>query len=127
MQPRYSDSNTLTRPTPSKSKSSAPRAESQGREARAKSTEQKRGGQRPIEFSFHAPQASSVAVAGNFNNWDTQKSRLQRDGDAWKASIPLAPGRYEYRFVVDGEWITDPNCKECVSNDYGSTNSVLVV
>jgi 1,4-alpha-glucan branching enzyme len=131
MQSRFDDSNTLTRSAPSKSKSSIPRAEAQSREGvrenRQKSPEQKRGPQKPVEFRLHAPQASSVVVAGSFNNWDTQKTRLQRDGDAWKSNIPLAPGRYEYRFIVDGEWITDPNCKECVRNDYGSTNSVLVV
>jgi 1,4-alpha-glucan branching enzyme len=129
MQPRYNDSNTLTRPAPSPSKSSLPRTEAQekSRDSRQKSAQPKRGLQKPIEFTLHAPQASSVVVAGSFNNWDTQKTRLQRDGDAWTANIPLVPGRYEYRFVVDGEWITDPNCKECVRNDYGSTNSVLVV
>src|ERR1051325_3118793 len=125
MQPRYSDSNTLTRPSsPAQSKSPPPRAETQ---AGKKPSEQKRAAQKPIEFSLQAPQASSVVVAGSFNNWDTHKTRLQRNGDAWKTSVPLAPGRYEYRFVVDGQWITDPNCKECVGNDYGSTNSVLVV
>jgi 1,4-alpha-glucan branching enzyme len=128
MQPRYNESNTLTRPVPSKSKSSPPpaEAENRARETRQKPTE-KRGTQKPIEFTLRAPQASSVVVAGSFNNWDTQKIRLKRDGDDWKANVPLAPGRYEYRFVVDGEWITDPNCRECVQNDYGSTNSVLVI
>ena len=49
------------------------------------------------------------------------------DGTGWKANVPLAPGRYEYRFVADGQWLSDPNAKESVGNDFGSTNSVLVV
>ena len=127
MQPRYSDTNTLTRPQPAPaSKASAGRAEKSQKE-KSREPRQKTGNQKPIQFSLHAPQAKSVQVAGNFNNWDPKKSRLERDGDGWKANIPLAPGRYEYRFVVDGEWITDPNCKETVRNDYGSTNAVLVV
>jgi 1,4-alpha-glucan branching enzyme len=129
MQQRHSESKTLDRPlSPPLSKPSVPSPEPVGaREVRPKPAEQKRASQKPIEFRLHAPQASSVVVAGSFNNWDTHKTRLQRDGDAWKAKISLAPGRYEYRFVVDGEWVSDPTCKESVSNDYGSTNSVLVV
>ena len=88
---------------------------------------QKIDGRKSVEFTLQAPQASSVVVAGSFNDWDPRKARLTRDGDGWKTSISLAPGRYEYRFVVDGQWLTDPNCKERVRNDYGSTNSVLVV
>src|SRR5690349_726168 len=123
MQPRYTESNnTLNRPTsPGRPKASAPRPESKSPD---KTGETK---QKPIEFSLKAPHASSAVIAGSFNNWDTHRTPMQRDGDAWKAKIPLAPGRYEYRFVVDGQWISDPNCKETVRNDYGSTNSVLVV
>jgi len=43
------------------------------------------------------------------------------------AKVWLPAGRYEYRFVVDGQWISDPRAKECVQNAFGSTNSVLVV
>src|SRR5262249_41540076 len=125
--PRYRDSNTLTRSEPApKSKTPSGRPEPPQKE-KSSSPRQKAANQKPIQFTLHAPQAKSVLVAGTFNNWDPQKSRLQRDGDGWKANISLAPGRYEYRFVVDGEWITDPNCKETVRNDYGSTNAVLVV
>jgi 1,4-alpha-glucan branching enzyme len=129
MQQRHSDSKTLDRPlSPPLSKPSAPEPQpAKTREVRQRPAEQKRTSQKPVEFRVHAPQASSVVVAGSFNNWDTQKTQLQRDGDGWKGKISLAPGRYEYRFVVDGEWISDPNCKESIRNDYGSTNSVLVI
>ena len=48
-------------------------------------------------------------------------------GGTWKATVWLPAGRYEYRFVVDGQWISDPSARECVQNTFGSTNSVLVV
>ena len=48
-------------------------------------------------------------------------------GGAWKATVWLPAGRYEYRFVADGQWINDPSARECVQNTFGSTNSVLVV
>ena len=126
MQPRYTDSSMLDRPADrpapaGRPKAAAPRPESKPQE-KTKETKQK-----PVEFALNAPQANSVVVAGSFNNWDPKKTAMQRDGEKWKTKIPLAPGRYEYRFVVDGQWITDPNCKETVRNDYGSTNSVLVV
>ncbi len=47
--------------------------------------------------------------------------------DGWKATVALPPGRYEYRFVVDGQWISDPNAKESVGNSFGSTNAVVVI
>lgn len=70
-----------------------------------------------------------MCVAGTFNNWDQSKTPMRRDGSdsIWKVSLPLKPGRYEYRFVVDGQWISDPNARESAINDFGSTNSVLVV
>jgi hypothetical protein len=126
MQPRYAENNTLNRATsperPKAAKASASQPESKSQDKQPREPKQK-----PVEFVLNAPQASSVVIAGTFNQWDPQKTPLQRDGDGWKARIPLKPGRYEYRFVVDGQWITDPNCKETVRNDYGSTNSVLVV
>jgi hypothetical protein len=129
MQPRHADSNILNRATspgranPATAPAQAKAAEPKPKESRQKGT----GQQKPTEFSLNAPQASSVCIAGSFNNWDIKHTPMRRNGEQWKARIPLAPGRYEYRFVVDGQWITDPSCKETVSNDYGSTNSVLVI
>jgi 1,4-alpha-glucan branching enzyme len=83
--------------------------------------------EKTVEFRLSMPQARTVCVVGTFNNWDTKRTPMQKDGPGWKATIPLAPGRYEYRFVADGQWLSDPNAKESVGNDFGSTNSVLVV
>ncbi len=94
----------------------------------AKATPQKTTAEKRIEVSLKRPEARSAAVAGSFNNWDPATTPMQRAGDGtWKAAISLRPGRYEYRFVVDGQWMADPNAKESVGNPYGSTNSVLVV
>jgi len=80
-----------------------------------------------VELKIEVPQAKSVTVAGTFNNWDDKKTPLQKDGKGWKTILPLTPGRYEYKFVVDGQWVCDPKAKEAVQNDFGSSNSVLVV
>jgi hypothetical protein len=50
----------------------------------------------------------------------------QRDGE-WIAEVDLKPGAYEYRFVVDGQWIEDPAAREQRTNPYGGCNSVVRV
>jgi len=82
-----------------------------------------------VEFVLEKPGARFVALAGSFNNWDPQISPMSRDleGEVWKVRIPLKPGRYEYRFVVDGQWLSDPNAEESVRNEFGSRNSVIIV
>ncbi len=81
-----------------------------------------------VEFLLAAPQAHAVSVAGTFNHWDPKRTPMKkRLGDRWRITISLAPGRYEYRFVVDGCWVSDPKAKQSVTNTFGSTNSVIVV
>jgi 1,4-alpha-glucan branching enzyme len=80
------------------------------------------------QFLLRRPEATSVAVAGTFNGWDPKRTPLRKNGDGtWATALKLAPGRYEYRFVVDGEWLSDPAAEERVPNAFGSTNSVRVV
>lgn len=115
MQTRHRDTKTLTRPA-------SPTAYKRPERAAEKR------GEKPIEFVLEMPQAQSACVAGTFNGWDSKKTPMRKDGSAgWKAAVPLPPGRYEYRFVVDGQWISDPNARESVKNQFGSTNSVVMV
>lgn len=81
-----------------------------------------------VELKFHAPQAKKVSLAGSFNNWDSNSLSAKRDRQGnWSVKIELNPGRYEYKFIVDGSWLNDPSCRTCVPNGLGSTNCVLVV
>ena len=48
-------------------------------------------------------------------------------GGKWAKELSLAPGRYEYRFVVDGKWIDDPKAKAYMPNSSGGRNAVLHV
>jgi 1,4-alpha-glucan branching enzyme len=80
------------------------------------------------EFSFLAPEAQGVYIGGSFNQWNPSSHPLKRDKKGiWKISLPLSPGQYEYRFFVDGEWQTDPNCPTCVENPFGTLNCVRIV
>lgn len=81
-----------------------------------------------VKFKLNAPQAKRVSIAGNFNNWDTNSLLAKKDkSGSWTVSASLNPGKYEYKFVVDGSWINDPACKSCIPNSLGSTNCVVVV
>ena len=79
-----------------------------------------------FEFKLFAPDAQEVFLVGEFNDWDPNGYRMRRFKDGTcKKSVPLKPGRYEYRFLVDGQWWTDPNNGEKTTNPYGSENSVI--
>lgn len=80
------------------------------------------------EFSLQAPDAGEVYLVGDFNNWDGGIHKMRKmKGGVYKKSIKLKPGRYEYRFVVDGDWWTDPTNENRCSSPYGTDNSVLYI
>jgi 1,4-alpha-glucan branching enzyme len=79
-------------------------------------------------FTILAPNAKSVCVAGDFTGWDLSPKPLKKDKTGcWKVSVSLEPGRHEYRFIVDGKWIDDPQCVERVPNPFGELNCVRLV
>jgi 1,4-alpha-glucan branching enzyme len=74
------------------------------------------------------PAAKQVFVAGSFNNWQPEQTPLMAAGNGrWAGDLKVRPGRHEYLFVVDGQWLPDPNAKESVENPFGGRNSVLTV
>jgi 1,4-alpha-glucan branching enzyme len=78
-------------------------------------------------ITFQHPGASSVFIAGSFNDWSPDATPMLNTGDgSWAVEIALPPGRYEYRFVVDGEWVGDPQAAETVPNAFDGVNAVLV-
>jgi 1,4-alpha-glucan branching enzyme len=80
------------------------------------------------EFRIHAPTARKVSIAGTFNNWDIRSDQAKKDTKGnWTAKVSLKPGRHEYKFVIDGSWISDPNCTNFTSNAFGTQNCVLEV
>ena len=85
-------------------------------------------GKKRVAFALHAPHAREAAVAGTFNDWDPSTRPLKGEADGnWKVTFYLAPGKYEYRFIVDGIWTDDPSCITRCSNQYGGENCILVV
>lgn len=79
-----------------------------------------------VRLELSRPGAQSVAVAGSFNSWQPEQANRTGNG-AWIKELTIGPGRYEYMFVVDGQWLADPNAREFTPNPFGGQNSVLVV
>ena len=70
----------------------------------------------PVRFEFTHPTATTVSVAGSFNEWKPEAKILHpAGGGRWFKETALAPGNYEYCFVVDGQWMADPLAKESVA------------
>ena len=84
---------------------------------------------REVGFVLELTGAEHVYVCGDFNDWHPDCLRMIGNAEAglWEKRLTLSPGRYEYKFVVDGNWLHDPDARENVSNIYGSLNSVVEV
>ena len=83
-----------------------------------------------IRLDRFFPGATEVGVAGSFNGWQPAATPMERFGIGCgqrKVDLYLKPGRYEYRFVADGNWTDDPFGGAFVANPFGTRNSVLVV
>jgi 1,4-alpha-glucan branching enzyme len=79
-------------------------------------------------FALEAPQAGRVAVCGEFNDWSLEATPMQRlHGHRWEATLALRPGRYQYKFVADGQWLADPQASATVPDGHGAINSVIEV
>lgn len=80
-----------------------------------------------IRFELFCPEAKEVFIAGSFNDWQINAQPLNKSGDYWVTESVLMPGRYEYRFIVDGQWMSDPKAADYAVNPFGALNSVLAV
>ena len=77
-------------------------------------------------FVLFERKASSVQIAGEFNDWKPQPLRIDEDG-LWQTSLKLEPGGYRYKFIVDGEWLTDPANQSTAPNPYGGMDSFIEI
>jgi len=85
---------------------------------------------KPVEVTVEldAPFATAVYISGQFNDWAADADPLTKgDDDIWRVTLTLAPGQYEYKFVVDGTWMEDPGNPDSVADPFGGNNSLLTV
>ncbi|MGB5156612.1 glycogen-binding domain-containing protein [Desulfobacterium sp. N47] len=85
-------------------------------------------GKRKVTFIIEIQKAEKVSLIGDFNKWNEKTHTMKKENnDVWKKSIFLDPGRYEYKFQVDGQWQTDPNNDQLCQNNFGTYNNYIVV
>ena len=81
-----------------------------------------------VTFKLNNSEAREVFLAGSFNNWDPSTRPLRKDAKGvWKAIMMLPKGTYEYRLVIDGQWVDDPDSPEKRLNEFGFYDSILTV
>jgi chromosome partitioning protein len=80
-----------------------------------------------VAFSFYAPEAKKVYVVADFNEWKIGSTPLEQSDTSgvWKGVVPLKKGRYEYKFYVDGKWVTDP-APEDGKNEFGENSFIEI-
>lgn len=83
-------------------------------------------GNTTFRLAGHAD-AKTIALAGTFNNWNPSLTLFTKIGDEWICKVNLAPGKYLYKFVVDGDWILDPGNAAIADDGSGNKNSLLIV
>jgi hypothetical protein len=81
------------------------------------------------EFQLEAPFAESVKLAADFTDWELfPLDMIKSEDGVWYATVPLPPGNYSYRFIVDGEWCDVPSSVlRLYDNPFGGASAVMVV
>jgi hypothetical protein len=80
------------------------------------------------EFSLKAPTAKSVKLVADFTDWEKAPLDMEHLGQGlWSIAVPLQPGHYVYRYLVDGQWCDDPKSNRRIANAYGTLNAVIEV
>jgi chromosome partitioning protein len=81
-----------------------------------------------VTFTYYSPEAASVHVVADFNNWEVDGLPMENVGGTgmWRRHVPLKKGRYEYKFYVDGRWVNDPDNPRKSRNEFGE-NSILEI
>jgi chromosome partitioning protein len=80
-----------------------------------------------VVFAIEAPGAQRVQLVGDFNGWMLDGNEMDPTGRIWTRVLKLGPGRYRYRYVVDGSWLSDPLNSDLEPAPYGGHNSVFVL
>jgi len=87
-----------------------------------------RSKEQAIDFTYYAPDAKKVYLAGKFNDWNVKSHPMKKGSDGiWRLSVRLPVGRHEYKFFVDGEWAQQIPCSTTAFNPYGTYNCVIGV
>ena len=83
---------------------------------------------RAMNFICNAPQAQSVSLVGDFNEWNPAANPMKKMPDgAWLLTVELKHGHHRYAFLVDGTLALDPHAQGVTRNDQGERVSLVPV
>ena len=83
---------------------------------------------KPVNFICLAPEAKSVLLMGDFNDWDQQSHPMHRQTDGgWLLQIPLPHGHHHYLFLIDGKPTLDPKAQGVARDHRGEKVSLIAV
>ena len=71
--------------------------------------------------------ANEVILSGSFNRWNEDLYKMVKTNTGWKLNLQLKPETYQYRFIVDGKWMEDPDNNKRIENEFNEFNSVLEI
>lgn len=82
-----------------------------------------------VTFTVHAEAGQEVKLAGSFTDWETKAKKMtfKKCNGVYSATVKLAPGEYQYKFIIGDKWTTDDQNTEFVPNDKGTFNSKIVI
>ena len=95
----------------------------------AKKCATKKPALKSVTFTVHAEAGQDVRLAGSFTDWETKAKKMtfKKTNGVYSATVKLAPGEYQYKFIIGDKWATDDQNTEFVPNDKGTFNSKLVI
>lgn len=112
-----------------KIKSNAKSCKCAEKKCTTKKSAAKKAAKKSVTFTVHSEKGHSVYLAGEFNEWDptAKKMTYVAKRGLYEATLKLAEGTYQYKFVIDGTWCADPENVNAVPNDQGTFNSLVEV
>ena len=102
-------------------------AEKTAKKCAVKKPAAKKAATKSVTFTVHAEKGKAVYLAGEFNDWNPSAKKMAFKAGVYTATVKLAAGTYQYKFVIDGTWCADPENVNAVPNDQGTFNSVITV
>jgi chromosome partitioning protein len=81
-----------------------------------------------VVFTYYSPKASEVYVVADFNDWEVGRLPMVniKGTGMWQRIVPLGKGKYEYKFYVDGQWVSDPNNPDTSVNEFGENSKIEI-
>ena len=96
---------------------------------RVEKTDELTSGKIPVKFTYQQLTGGKheVFLAGDFNNWSQTETLMKEIDGIYEMTLYLKKGKYAYKFIIDGKWLSDDNADDFVDDGFGGQNSIIYV